>query len=90
MKGGFHGNREAFLLTMRFGFKTLDLKKLSDWVYAENERAIKFFNLFGAHMSEPDFDARRKIFSRKFFYTAEEFADTEERVEKIIYSDSPR
>ena len=90
MKGGFRGNREAFLLTMRFGFKTLGLKKLSDWVYAENERAIKFFNFFGAHMAEPDFDAQRKIFSRKFFYTAEEFVETEERVSKIIYDDSPR
>ena len=90
MKGGFRGNREAFLLTMRFGFKTLGLKKLSDWVYAENDRAIKFFNFFGAHMAEPAFDARRKIFSRKFFYTAEEFDETEERVTKIIYADSPR
>ena len=84
MKGGFHANREAFLLTMRFAFKTLGWKKLSDWVYAENERAIKFFNFFGAHMDEPKFDAQRKIFSRKFFYTAEEFDATEKRVTNLL------
>lgn len=85
MKGGFHANREAFLLTMRFAFKNLGLKKLADWVYAENERAIKFFNFFGAHMDESYFDERRKIFRRNFFYLIEEFDEMEERVKKIIY-----
>ena len=51
------------------------MKKLSDWVYAENDRAIKFFNFFGA---------RRKIFSRNFFYTAEEFDATEKRVTNFL------
>lgn len=84
MRGGFYANREAFLLTMRFGFKNLGLKKLADWVYAENVRAIKFFNFFGAHMSEPYFDEQRKISRRDFFYTAEEFDEMSERVAIIL------
>ena len=87
MKGGFHANREAFLLTMRFAFKKLGLKKLDDWVYAENVRAIKFFQFFGAHMGEPQFDEQRNIFLRKFYYTSAEFDDMEERAAKIIYFD---
>ena len=84
MKGGFRANREAFLLTMRFAFKNLGLKKLDDWVYAENERAIKFFQFFGAHMDEPQFDEQRKIFLRKFHYMSNAFDDMEERVKKIL------
>lgn len=87
MKGGFFANREAFFLTMHFAFKNLGLKKLADWVYAENSRAIKFFNFFGAHMNEPQFDEHRNIFYRNFFYTADEFDDMKERVKKIIYPD---
>ncbi len=87
MKGGFFGNREAFLLTMRFAFNTLGLKKLADWVYAENARAIKFFEFFGAHMQEPQLDKDRQIVIRNFYYLAEEFGKMEERVIKIIYPD---
>ena len=87
MKGGFLGNREAFLLTMRFAFKTLGLRKLADWVYAENARAIKFFEFFGAHMQEPQLDKDRQIVIRNFYYLAEEFGKMEERVIKIIYPD---
>ncbi len=86
MKGGFFANREAYLLTMRFAFKTLGLKRLADWVYAENVRAIKFFTFFGAHMEEPHFDEQRNITVRNFYYLAEEFDETEARVKKIIYS----
>lgn len=85
IKGGFFANREAFLLTMRFAFKNLGLKKLADWVYAENIRAIKFFTFFGAHMNEPKLDIVRNIISRKFYYLAEEFEEMEERVTKVIY-----
>ena len=84
MKGGFYANREAFLLTMRFAFKTLGLKKLADWVYAENARAIKFFNFFGAHMQEPQFDRERNIISRQFYYLTDEFDEMEVRVKKKL------
>lgn len=84
MKGGFYANREAFLLTMNFAFKNLGLKKLADWVYAENARAIKFFNFFGAHMGEFYFDEQRKIFRRDFYYLIDEFDEMEQRVKKII------
>ena len=87
MQGGFFANREAFLLTMHFAFKTLGLKRLADWVYAENVRAIKFFTFFGAHMGEPHFDEQRNIIVRDFYYLAEEFDDTQERVKKIICPD---
>lgn len=87
MKGGFLANREAFLLVMRFGFKTLGLKTFSDWVYAENDRAIKFFNFFGAHMQEPQLDEKRNIVIRKFNYVADEFDAMEQLVKKIIYPD---
>ena len=87
MKGDPLDNLEAWFLSIRFAFKTLGLKKLADWVYAENVPAITIGKFFGAHFDEPHLDEQRNITVRNLYYLAEEFDETEAHVKKIIYSD---
>ena len=75
---------EAQLLIFRFAFDKLKLKYVSGYIFADNERAIRFNRQFGAKQYPVEVDENgREIV--KFDIFSEEYKKADSRYSSILY-----
>ena len=83
IKGNALQNIEANYLAYKYGLDNLGLNKLWGFIYAENERAIRFAELFGGILCEAyEMDGR---LVRDVVFKQPEFGFAEQKVRKMIY-----
>lgn len=87
VRGNAFQSIEAQMLSFTFAFDILNVDKTISYIYADNERALRFSKLFGGNFDEPrvyKYGERpmiRKVTKKEQFY------DTLEKIKKMIYRD---
>lgn len=82
-KGNPLQNIEGMYLIFKYAFETLNVEKVLGWVYAENVRAARFAELFGALPGDPvEIDGQ---IIREYAHKKKEFQLAEGKVRKMLY-----
>lgn len=75
---------EAQILSDNFGYEKLGLKHINAFIFADNERAIRYAKQFNSHLSDPEVDeAGRKIV--RVIGSKEDFAKATAKFKRILY-----
>lgn len=84
LKGNAFENIEAQYLSFDFAFNTLNLDELWGFIYAENQRAIRFAEIFGATLYDPTESTDGRLIREVYFYKTD-FVQRIHQIEKMIY-----
>lgn len=85
MQGKSFESLEAYLLLLRFAFKTLKLEKVTAYTYPNNFRAVRFYEFFGARLEETPPDVIKNYSCVAMVHTAENFGRCEQNVMNKIF-----
>lgn len=77
---------EAQLLLDKFAFYDLGIKIITGFIYADNQRALRFNKMFAPVFSEPEKDATGRMIIRTEG-SKESFEKVRPRLEKFLYRD---
>ena len=75
---------EAQILIFRFAFEVLGLQCIDGFIYADNERAIRFNKQFGGKQYPPETDENGRVIVR-FEIWREDFEKVDKRMSSILY-----
>lgn len=83
LKGNALQNIEANYLAYRYGIYDLNLDRIWGFIYVENERAVRFAEVYGSILSEPhDYEGR---LVREVIVRQPEFGEAEKKLKKMLY-----
>lgn len=84
IKGNAFQSIEAQMLIFKFAFEDLGMDTVLGYVFADNERAIRFNKQFGAILDEPEFHDNGHMMI-KATYTKDAVEKATERIRKMMY-----
>jgi RimJ/RimL family protein N-acetyltransferase len=84
IKGNAFQSTEAQMLIFKFAFENLGMDTVLGYIFADNERAIRFNKQFGCILSEPELHDNGHMMV-KAIYTKDEVEKATERIKKMMY-----
>lgn len=84
VKGNAFQSTEAQLLIFKFAFEYLGMDTVLGYIFADNDRAIRFNKQFGCIMDEPEMH-NNGHWMVKATYTREAVEKASEKIKKILY-----
>lgn len=83
VKGNAFQSIEAQLLSFKFAFEILGLNEIVSYIYADNDRAIRFNKQFGGIFYDPEM--RNNVLECKTINTKSNFEIAKNKIEKMLY-----
>lgn len=84
IKGNAFQSTEAQMLIFKFAFEILGMETVVGYIFADNERAIRFNKQFGCVLEEPEIHDNGHMMV-KATYTREAVEKATERIKKMMY-----
>lgn len=84
LRGNALENIEAQYLAFRFAFSELSVSSLWGFIYAENHRAIRFAQVFGVTIYDPETDLQGRNIREVVFFK-NDFFEKETEIRKMLY-----
>lgn len=84
IKGNAFQSTEAQMLIFKFAFENLGMDTVLGYIFADNERAIRFNKQFGCVLDEPEMHDNGHMMV-KVTYTKEAVEKATERIKKVMY-----